>query len=98
MANLDMVLEKQLLTLRNREIISSGDVNVDSCRFVFDGEWEGYTKTAVFYQDRKDVQYAVLDSGNRCVIPAASMAKLRAFPPRAAPLPPTNPRLLVPTF
>ena len=28
MANLDMVLEKQLLTLRNREIISSGDVNV----------------------------------------------------------------------
>ncbi len=75
MANLDMVLEKQFLTLRNREIISSGDVNVDSCRFVFDGEWEGYTKTAVFYQDRKDVQYAVLDSGNRCVIPAASMAK-----------------------
>ncbi len=53
MANLDMVLEKQLLTLRNREIISSGDVNVDSCRFVFDGEWEGYTKTAVFYQDRR---------------------------------------------
>lgn len=75
MAKLEMVLEKQLLTLRNKEIVSSGDVNVDSCQFLFDGEWEGYTKTAVFYQDKKDVQYAVLDSGNRCVIPAAAMAK-----------------------
>ena len=63
MAQIEIVLEKQLLTIQNREVISSGDVNYDSCRFAFDEGWEGYIKTAVFYQERQKVYYAVLDKG-----------------------------------
>lgn len=75
MAQIEILLEKQLLTIQNREIIASGDVNVDTCIFTFDEAWEGYTYTAVFYQDKTNVQYAVLAKDNTCVIPAAAMTK-----------------------
>lgn len=70
MAIINISLEKQLLTIQNREIISSGDSNYDVCSFTFDEEWEGFIKTAVFYQDRQEVYYAVLNDKNKCTIPA----------------------------
>lgn len=75
MAQIELLLEKQLLTIQNQEIISSGDSNFDSCRFAFDKSWEGFTKTGVFYQDKANVQYAVLGKDDTCMIPAAAMAK-----------------------
>ncbi len=75
MAQIEIVLDKQLLTIQNREVISSGDVNYDSCRFEFDESWEGYIKTAVFYQERQKVYYAVLDNENKCYIPAPAIVK-----------------------
>ena len=75
MAQIEILLEKQLLTIQNREIIASGDVDVDKCIFTFDETWEGYTYTAVFYQDKTNVQYAVLAKDNTCMIPAAAMTK-----------------------
>lgn len=75
MAQIEIVLEKQLLTIQNREVISSGDVNYDSCRFEFDGSWEGYIKTAVFYQEKQKVYYAVLDNEDKCYIPAPAIVK-----------------------
>ena len=75
MAQIEIVLEKQLLTIQNREVISSGDVNYDSCRFAFDEGWEGYIKTAVFYQERQKVYYAVLDNEDICYIPAPAIVK-----------------------
>lgn len=75
MAQIEIVLEKQLLTIQNREVISSGDVNYDSCRFEFDESWEGYIKTAVFYQEKQKVYYAVLDKKDMCFIPAPAIAK-----------------------
>ena len=75
MAQIEIKLEKQLLTIQNREVISSGDVNYDSCRFEFDESWEGYIKTAVFYQEKQKVYYAVLDKEDKCFIPAPAMAK-----------------------
>lgn len=75
MSQIEILLNKQLLTIQNREIISSGDVNYDTCSFSFDDTWDGFTKTGVFYQDKGNVQYAVLDSNDICVIPAAAMAK-----------------------
>ncbi len=75
MARLEIVLEGQLLTIRNQEVIAGGDVNYDSCAFSFSQEWEGFVKTAVFYQDKKNVQYAVLDSRDSCLIPSAAMAR-----------------------
>lgn len=75
MAQIGILLEKQLLTIKNREIISSGDSNYDSCKFTFDETWNGFTKTAVFYQDKANVQYVVLGNDDTCMIPAAAMAK-----------------------
>lgn len=75
MAQIEIKLEKQLLTIQNREVISSGDVNYDSCRFEFDESWEGYTKTAVFYQEKQRVYYAILDNENKCYIPAPAIVK-----------------------
>lgn len=75
MAQIEIILEKQLLTIQNREVISSGDVNYDSCRFEFDESWEGYIKTAVFYQEKQKVYYAVLDNENKCYIPAPAIVK-----------------------
>ena len=75
MSQIEILLEKQVLTIQNREIISSGDVNYDTCSFTFDDTWDGFTKTAVFYQEKTNVQYAVLDGKDICVIPAAAMAK-----------------------
>lgn len=75
MAQIEIILEKQLLTIQNREVISSGDMNYDSCKFEFDEAWTDYIKTAVFYQDRKQIYYAVLDKENKCFIPARALAK-----------------------
>ena len=75
MSQIEITLKKQILTIQNREIISSGDVNYDTCLFTFDETWEGFTKTGVFYQDKSNVQYVVLDSNDICVIPAAAMTK-----------------------
>lgn len=74
MAEINITIEKQVLTIRNREVISFGDKNYDTCFFQFDINWSNFVKTAVFYQDRQHVQYAVLDENNRCIIPAAAMA------------------------
>ena len=74
MAQIELKLEKQLLTIQNREILASGGINVDRCKFVFDEAWEGYTCTGVFYQDRNKVQYSVLEKDNTCVIPPAARA------------------------
>ncbi len=75
MAQIKILLEKQLLTIQNMEIISSGDSNFDSCEFTFDETWNGFTKTGVFYQDKSNVQYAVLGNDDTCMIPAAAMAR-----------------------
>lgn len=75
MAQIEILLEKQLLTIQNREVIASGDVNYDSCRFEFDESWEGYIKTAVFYQEKQKVYYAVLDNENKCYVPAPAIVK-----------------------
>lgn len=75
MAKLHFELEKQLLSLKNQEIIASGDSNFDSCEFVFDQSWGGFVKTAVFYQDKNNVQYMVLENDDTCMIPSAAMAR-----------------------
>lgn len=73
MAALLFNLEGQLLTQENQEIIASGDANTDTCTFMLDDIWTGYVITAVFWQDKRRVSYAVLDRNNQCYIPAAAM-------------------------
>ena len=75
MAQIEVTLERQLLTIQNQEVISSGDISYDICAFSFDGTWDGYVKTGVFYQDKGNVQYAVLGADGTCTVPAQAMAR-----------------------
>lgn len=51
-------------------ITTGGSVNYDSCKFNFDSEWTGFTKTAVFSADGRDSYRVALDDGGCCKIPA----------------------------
>lgn len=44
---------------------------MDTSKFIFDSIWDGFTKASVFYQNKNNVQYAVLSSDDTCTIPAA---------------------------
>lgn len=48
---------------------TGGSVNYDSCSFVFDNTWDGFTKTAVFGFGSSDYTRVDLDD-NECKIPA----------------------------
>lgn len=73
MTELKFKLEGQLLSKQNEVVISAGDENADKCIFEFDNSWSNLVKTAVFYQEKDAVQYAVLGDDNTCLIPAPAM-------------------------
>lgn len=58
----------QTLRLTNTPVIASGGVNEDFVEFSFCPLWDGYVKTAVFYNNR-GVFYAHLDRDDSCVVP-----------------------------
>ena len=55
------------LIIKERERLISGSVNIYSCEFTFDSEWDGYTVTAVFSTGSRLVNMAVVDG--KCDIP-----------------------------
>lgn len=60
--------DKNRLTVRQREALTSGSVNVNTVQFVFSEDWEGLTRTAVFRYGDKLVSI-FLDEGGQCRIP-----------------------------
>lgn len=58
-----------VMTTVNTPDITAGAVEYDTVRFEFCPNWNGYTKTAVFYRSEDEVYYQMLDSENRCTIP-----------------------------
>ena len=55
--------------------IFSGDVNIDTVKFTFDDSWNAYTnKTAVFYNDPKNVYPQILNENNIASIPKEVIA------------------------
>ena len=60
--------DKNKLTVRQREPVTSGSVNVYDVRFEFSEDWEGLTRTAVFRSGSQSVSVLLDDSGE-CVIP-----------------------------
>lgn len=60
----------QTLTLKSTPLIASGDKNEDTITFAFCSQWDKFTdKTAVFYRNKNNVYYSMLDGNNTCVIP-----------------------------
>lgn len=60
--------DKNRLTVRQREPVTSGSVNVYEVQFLFSPDWEGMTRTAVFCSGGEPVSVLLDDSG-RCIIP-----------------------------
>ena len=76
MSQIEIRCVDQTAMFTNLPEIFSGDVNIDTVKFTFDDSWNGYTtKTAVFYNNPKDVYPQILDSNNIAVIPSQVMTK-----------------------
>ena len=65
--------EDQVLNYLETPSIFSGDVNNDSVAFEFSKEWDGFTKTAIFYRSKADVYERPLDNNNTCLVPSEVM-------------------------
>ena len=63
----------QTLTFTNTPLISTGDQNVDKISFTFCPLWTGYIKIAVFYQDKGDKHYSLINPDGICEVPNAIM-------------------------
>lgn len=59
---------KNQLTVRKREPVTSGSVNVYEARFEFSDDWEGLKRTAVFKAGAES-RSVLLDESGQCVIP-----------------------------
>lgn len=60
----------QTLTLTSSPVVASGGKLDDIIEFEFCAKWDGYTKTATFYQDKDNVYYSMIDNEtNICTIP-----------------------------
>lgn len=59
---------KTQLTVRRREPMTSGSVNVYQVQFDFSEDWDGLTKTAVFRAGRT-LKSVLLDDISRCELP-----------------------------
>lgn len=70
---LSVACEDQVLSFVETPFITSGDVNEDTVVFEFSSEWEGFTKTAVFYRNESEV-FHVLLKDNSCIIPHEVLA------------------------
>lgn len=59
----------QSLTLVSTPLVASGGLNEDTVTFEFCQKWNGFSKTAVFYRNKEDVYYSLIDDDNTCYIP-----------------------------
>ena len=59
---------KNQLTVRQREPVTSGSVNAYEVRFEFSEDWDGLTRTAVF-KGGGETRSVLLGEDGRCVIP-----------------------------
>ena len=53
-----------------KPLITSGGINSIDVEFTFSDEWDGYTKTAMLYNDERKVEYVTIID-NKCVVPSS---------------------------
>lgn len=64
----ELYADKNRLSVRQRETLTSGSVNVNTARFEFSPDWEGLAKTAVFRAGEQSFSVALEESGE-CAVP-----------------------------
>lgn len=63
----ELYADKVKLTVRNKERVTSGSVNVYPVRFSFSADWDGLDKAAVFRAGSRAVSMRLEDSGETTV-------------------------------
>ena len=59
----------QKLKLMEAPVVASGGKNEVKVKFTFCEKWAGLRKTAVFYRDKYEPYYAVVDENDACIVP-----------------------------
>ncbi len=59
----------QVLTYENTPVIASGGLEENFIEFSFCGQWDGYVRTAVFWQAEAEAYHVVLDENNSGQVP-----------------------------
>lgn len=71
MLRITLRIDKNRLSVKNLDFVTSGCVNSATCVFMFGDEWEPYQKTAAFACD--GVTYHISIRDNACMLPNAVM-------------------------
>ena len=64
----------QTLTYEGTPIVASGGVNEDYVQFEFCPLWDGFSKVAVFYQNKGAIYYSLVSTENIAVVPKEVIA------------------------
>ena len=67
-------VEGQYLNIKERMVLASDSQDYVSATFEFDDDWNGLTKTAVFYQNADTVYHAILVDDS-CIVPYEALAE-----------------------
>ena len=62
------VTKSQVSIIKNDYTINQGEYNVNACNFVFDEEYDGLVKKAIFKQGDNEVEMVIVHDG--CDIPS----------------------------
>ena len=71
---INMSVEGNRLRIKEEKISVGGSINYDRCKFTFNDEWVGFTKTVVF-SINGDESYRVVLKTNACIIPSVCLEK-----------------------
>lgn len=67
-------VDEQIMTITNNPTIASGGSGTNILNVTFDSDWDGFLKTAVFYQDIKNPYFVPMERDS-CVVPWESTMK-----------------------
>lgn len=74
MSTIKVSCTDQVLAITNSPVLASGGVNENFIEFDFCEQWAGFGKTCVFFRERGEYSYSILDSSDKCVIPPEATA------------------------
>lgn len=69
MTTIEVVANDQELVVVKKPLLAAGDLETVKLHAAFSSEWDGYVKTAVFWQSEENVYHVLLDSENECTVP-----------------------------
>ena len=72
---MEITVTGQYLNITKKNLYASDSQEYLKAKFIFDDDWEGLTKTAVFYQNAESVYHVILDSEGSCIVPYEALTE-----------------------